>query len=264
MCKFLKISRNTYYENIKINSEKVDDAHDEAIKIIFANSNGSYGKRSIKESLGKVGINMCLKRVSGAMERLELVSNYRKKSGKPKSAGTNDEDYENLVKQIFSGWKIHQVLVSDLTYVKVNGKHCYVCFITDLYNREIVGFSTGEFKTPELVLEAFKSIKFSLNNVSIFHTDRGMEFKNKQIKELLDSNNIRRSLSKPGTPQDNAVAETMFKTAKTTWVNNKEYSDIIELRNDIGEYVKWYNNLRCHSSLEYMSPVEYRLSTLTA
>ena len=99
------------------------------------------------------------------------------------------------------------VIVSDLTYVRVNGKWNYVCLILDLHNREIIGYSAGRHKTAELVVQAFASIKYDLRKINVFHSDRGSEFKNQAIEKLFEIFEINRSLSKKGCPYDNAVDE---------------------------------------------------------
>ncbi|SES42404.1 Integrase core domain-containing protein [Psychrobacillus sp. OK032] len=106
------------------------------------------------------------------------------------------------------------VLVSDLTYVKVGNRWNYICFLIDLYNREIVGYSIGEKKDAALVQRAFASVKYPLGQVKVFHTNRGSEFKNVGIDELLSKYKIKRSLSQKGDPYDNAVAEATFKILK--------------------------------------------------
>ena len=122
----------------------------------------------------------------------------------------------NVVDRKFDNRKVLEVVVSDLTYVRVNGKWNYVCLITDLHNREILGYSAGPNKTADLVYKAFSTIKCNLMNIQIFHTDRGNEFKNNSIENLLNGFGINRSLSKKGCPYDNAVAEALFKTFKKT------------------------------------------------
>lgn len=105
-----------------------------------------------------------------------------------------------------------------MTYVRVAGKWNYICIILDLHNREIIGYSSGARKDAMLVYQAFSTIKHSLNDIMIFHTDRGNEFKNNTIDGLIDTFNIKRSLSKKGCPYDNAVAEATFKVVKTEFV----------------------------------------------
>ena len=106
------------------------------------------------------------------------------------------------------------MVVSDLTYVRVKGKWYYFCLILDLHNREIIGYSAGTRKDVALVYQAFRTIKTNLQNISVFHTDRGNEFKNNAIDGILDTFETERSLSKKGCPYDNAVAEATFKTFK--------------------------------------------------
>lgn len=96
--------------------------------------------------------------------------------------------------------------------------------------------------------------------VKIFHTDRGSEFNNKIIDNMLKAFNIERSLSHKGCPYDNAVAEATYKILKTEFALNRVFTDLDELRLALADYVNWYNNVRIHGSLGYLTPVEYALS----
>ena len=98
-----------------------------------------------------------------------------------------------------------------------------------------------------------------MNNINIFHTDRGNEFKNKIIDEVLTTFNIDRSLSKKGCPYDNAVAEATYKIIKTEFAFNRIFESFEELETELFDYVNWYNNFRIHGSLDYLTPVEYRV-----
>lgn len=112
------------------------------------------------------------------------------------------------------------VVVSDLTYVRVGMNWYYICVLIDLFNREIIGYSAGRNKDAHLVTKTFTSVRSNLNNIQIFHTDRGNEFKNKAIDNTLKAFNIDRSLSMKGGPYDNAVAEVTFKVIKIEFVYN--------------------------------------------
>ena len=133
-------------------------------------------------------------------------------------------------------------------------------FTNKSFNREIVGFSVGKKKTAELVYEAFLNSNINLMKVKIFHTDRGSEFNNKIIDNMLKAFNIERSLSHKGCPYDNAVAEATYKILKTEFALNRVFTDLYELRLALADYVNWYNNVRIHGSLGYLTPVEYALS----
>lgn len=170
----------------------------------------------------------------------------------------NEEKIENMVKREFKrDTKLH-VVVSDLTYVNVKGKWNYICLIIDLYNREIVGYASGKNKDASLVNRAFTKIESPLNEINIFHTDRGNEFKNNLIDNLLNTFKIERSLSKKGCPYDNAVAEATFKIIKTEFAFNKIFDSLEILELKLLDYVNWYNNERIHGSLGYLTPVRYK------
>ncbi len=115
--------------------------------------------------------------------------------------------------------------MSGLTYVRVNNRWLYVCFLVDLFNRVIIGYSAGPQKDAVLVYKAFASVKRDLRKVQLFHTDRGLEFKNEFTQGVnLDS--------------------------------------LEQLSLELSDYVNWFSNIRIHSSLGYLSPVEYKFDTL--
>ena len=79
---------------------------------------------------------------------------------------------------------------------------------------------------------------------------------------MLETFHIDRSLSKKGCPYDNAVAEATFKIIKTKSVKGQEYETLEQLQYELSYYVNWFNNHRIHSSLDYMTPKEYRLTNI--
>ena len=193
------------------------------------------------------------------MNKYNLVSNYTIKQYKKHNLKTNDDTNPNIVDRLFNNRSSLDVIVSDLTYVKVMNKWHYICLILDLFNREIIGFACGKYKDSDLVYKSFKSINYDIKKVNIFHTDWGGEFKNSLIDDLLEFYDIERSLSKKGCPYDNAVAEATYKIIKTEFAFNRTFVSFKELERDLFDYVNWYNNIRIHSSLNYLSPVQFRL-----
>ena len=193
------------------------------------------------------------------MKENGLVSSYTVKQYKIHRSSCNNDDVNNELNRQFNQEKRMNVVVSDLTYVNVAGKWNYICLMLDLYNREIVGYAAGEHKDAKLVRKALYSIKYDLRKISLFHTDRGNEFKNRIIEEALETFDIKRSLSHKGCPYDNAVAEATYKIIKTEFAFNKRFENLRELERELFDYVNWYNNVRIHSSLDYKTPVEYRL-----
>ena len=263
MCRLLRVPRATFYRSSRpfINRRKKESKLTELIIKIFNSSHGNYGWRRIKVELFKeldiVASRRIIRRI---MHDNFLISNYTDRCYKnySKKDTVNREEVDNIVNREFDNRSLREVIVSDLTYIRVKSKWNYVCFITDLSNREIIGYSVGPNKTAELVYKAFMNIGSRLDEIQYFHSDRGSEFKNENIDSLLTTFGIKRSLSNPGCPYDNACAESLYSHSKTEFFNQNTFNSIEELELKLFEYVFWYNNKRLHSSLNYMSPVNYR------
>ena len=260
MCRVLQVNRSTYYYEAKQLPDESGLASE--IKEIFRKSRNNYGTRKIKRGLMKTGKQVSRRRIGRIMKQEGLVSNYTTAQFKPQKDTCNESKTENVLNRQFQNREYRDVVISDLTYVRVGTRWNYICVLVDLFNREIIGYSAGEHKTAELVKAAFQSVEGSLEDICLFHTDRGNEFKNQTIEELLETFHIKRSLSHKGCPYDNAVAEATFKIIKTEFVWNETFTDISELKLKLWDYVHWYNHHRIHSSLGYQTPVQYRQNNL--
>ncbi len=255
MCKFLCISRSRFYYKPAIKT--TDSELENSIIEIFNNSHKNYGTRKIKEMLNKP---VSRRKIGLIMAKYSLVSKYTLKRYKNHKSAVNEAMIPNAVNREFNCRALSEVAVSDLTYVRVGNAWNYICTIIDLHNREIIGFSVGKSKDSELVRRAFYVISRPLSKISIFHTDRGSEFTNKAIDEIIETFNITRSLSKKGCPYDNAVAESTYNIIKTEFVFGEKFNTTSELEVKFYAYVNWYNNERIHSSLGYLTPIGYRLT----
>lgn len=260
MCQLLQISRASVYYTKK--PKQRNDEREQKIIEIFKASRNNYGSRKIKVELLKNGMIVSRRKIRKIMLSNGLVSNYTVKQFKVLKVKYNEDTIQNELNREFKREQAMDVVVSDLTYINVAGKWNYICLIIDLYNREIIGYAAGRNKTAELVRQAMSTIKFDLSKINLFHTDRGSEFKNKMIDDVLQAFNIKRSLSNKGTPYDNAVAEATYKVIKTEFSFNRIFQDLEELKLELFDYVNWYNNVRIHGSLNYLTPVAFRNMTL--
>ncbi|WP_095522123.1 IS3 family transposase [Salisediminibacterium selenitireducens] len=258
MCDVLQIARSSFYYESKRQNESEQEELTELIVSIFMKSRKIYGQRKIKAELKRAGWTVSRRRIKRIMAEQGLVSKYTVAQFKPSKSSCNESETGNTLDRKFDQDDELSVVVSDLTYVRVNKAWHYICVLVDLYNREIIGFSAGPHKTAELVQTAFASVPYNLNRIEIFHTDRGTEFKNHLIDQALDTFGITRSLSDKGTPYDNAVAEATFKTIKIEFVRGAVFSSQQELDLELFDYVNWFNNIRIHGSLDYLSPAEYK------
>lgn len=260
MCRVLKVNRSTYYYEAKHKAGESELVAD--IRNIFRQSRNNYGTRKIRKELSDMGKRVSRRRIGRIMKQEGLVSNYTVAQFKVHKDTCNESKETNVLKRQFQKQTYRNVVVSDLTYVRVGNRWNYICVLVDLFNREIIGYSAGEHKTAELVKQAFSTVKGALSEIHIFHTDRGNEFKNRLLEETLETFEITRSLSHKGCPYDNAVAEAAFKIIKTEFVWNETFHTLTELQLKLWDYVNWYNNRRIHSSLDYLTPVQYRKNNL--
>ncbi len=256
MCKVLQLPRSVYYYEVK---ERIaEDPVVSDVVDIFHASRQNYGTRKIKVELKKRGLIVSRRRIGRIMQEQGLVSSYTIAQFKPHAKSCNESEQKNELNRAFTQEQEMTAIVSDLTYVRVNQKWNYVCVFVDLFNREIIGFSTGPNKDALLVYRAIASIKVDLNKIQLFHTDRGNEFKNKLIDDALKTFTIQRSLSMKGCPYDNAVAEATFKIIKTEFVKGRHFNSLVELTRELQDYVHWFNNIRIHGTLGYESPIDYK------
>ena len=265
MCAVLDIKRSTYYYHADLSGERARKAEDTAIskeiEHIFKASRNNYGTRKIKKELAKLAEpkQVSRRRIGRLMREMGLVSNYTVAQFKPHKSSINEAPIKNELQREFNQDKQLAVVVSDLTYVRVGKKWHYVCLFVDLFNREIIGHSAGENKTADLVYKALAGVRANLNDVQMFHTDRGKEFDNQLISEALETFGIQRSLSMKGCPYDNAVAEATFKVFKTEFANQVRFASLEQLALELDDYVHWFNNIRIHGTLGYLTPMEFKL-----
>lgn len=256
LCRVLKVNRSTYY--YEASPRQVNDEIEKTIIKIFETNRRVYGTRKIKVELKKREMIVSRRRIGRLMKKNGLVSAYTVAKYKLHKKSCNESNIKNELNREFNKETPLEAVVSDLTFVRVGEKWHYVCLLLDLFNREIIGHSCGKSKDAALVYQAFASVKGSLQHIQMFHTDRGSEFKNQLIDEVITTFNIKRSLSLKGCPFDNAVAEATFKLVKTEFVRNQHFETIGQLRDELDNYVKWFNEKRIHSTLGYLSPLEYK------
>lgn len=258
MCEVLQLPRSTYYYKPEPAVNEDEQRLEDAILDIFTASRNNYGTRKIKFELRKKTLEASRRKIGQIMKKYGLVSTYTVAQYKPTKSDSNETAVKNELKREFNQEEAYAVVVSDLTYVRVAGKWHYVCLFVDLFNREIIGCSSGPRKNAELVYKALASISVRLDRIQMFHTDRGKEFDNKLITEALTTFGVTRSLSRKGCPYDNAVAEATFKIFKTEFADQTQFLTEEQLDLELHDYIHWYNHHRIHGTLGYLTPVEAR------
>lgn len=178
---------------------------------------------------------------------------------KPKTDKDKDKEYVNHLKQRFNPDKPNLVWVSDITYIRVSGKFCYVCVIIDLFSRKVIAYKTSAKINTKLTLDTFNTAysKRGFPKGVMFHSDRGCQYTSKDFRMALDKAEYVQSFSAKGHPFDNAVAESFFKYLKKEELNRNNYNNVNELNMSLFEYIEgFYNKRRPHSANNFLSPDE--------
>lgn len=258
----MRVNRSSYYKHYSSKpSPRIAENQEIASKIllIYAQHNKRLGAYKIKYVLERdYGIKISVGRVYRLMKTLDLPKMSTVKPPKSKNE-VNNEKYEDNLKREFTQKAPNLVWVSDITYLKANGKWYYLCVIMDLFSRKIISWELSTRATTELVISALKKAHKNRNpdDGLIFHSDRGAQYTSKSFKQLLDSLNIVQSCSNKGVPFDNACCECFFKYLKKEETNRKTYASFEELRLSVFEYIDgYYNSKRPHGTLNMLTPNE--------
>lgn len=226
-------------------------------------SGGRHGARRIKRALAKRKIVASRRRIGAIMKPRNLTSCYTKAKFRPHPEKPSGAGPPNVPNRGFDGHAPHARIASGLTYVRVPGAWCYICPPIGLHDRGIVGHAAGARKDADLVKAAFATVTFPLFDTDVFHPGRGSEFDSAALDELFEVFGITRSPSKKGCPYDNAVDESANKALKAEFVYREQFSGLYDLQVKLNDCVWWHNNERLHSTLGYMSPVEFRKAGLS-
>ena len=229
---------------------------------VHAESRGGYGARKAKAPLERRGVVASRRRISRIMRENGLPSAYGRKRFEAHPGKPNEAEPPNALDRSFDGCAPRTRVCSDLAYVRAGGSRCYACLLVDLCSREIVGRSAGSSKGAKLVKAAFATLESPISDIEVFHADRGSEFDDAEIDLMLEAFGIERSPSAKGCPCDNAVDESTNKILEAEPVCRDSFSDLRDPQAKLSGYVHWCNNFRIHSTLGYMSPVEFRRAGL--
>ena len=156
----------------------------------------------------------------------------------------------------------NRLWVGDITYIPTREGWLYPAAVTGAFSRKVAGWSMSERITEKVAIDAIGQAVGREgppdDGSLVFHDDQGAQHASRSFQRCLDSPGVIRSVSRPGTPLDNAVAESFFKTLKRELAEGRSYGTRDEAKQDIFKYIElYYNRVRMHSTLGYMSPVEY-------
>ena len=247
-----------YYHYLANKTDKYQEVKLQ-IKAIYHKHKGRYGYRRITDELRKLGTLINHKTVLKLMRNLGLKSLIRTKKY-TSYKGEQGRIAPNVLQRAFKADKPNQKWVTDITEFKVKDKKLYLSPVMDLYNQEIISYELSERpvfnQVIQMLKKAFKTTKDTKD--LIFHSDQGWQYQMKQYQVLLKKKGIVQSMSRKGNCLDNAIIENFFGILKSEMFYIQKFNSIEDLKNEIKQYINYYNNERIKSNLNKMSPIQYR------
>jgi transposase InsO family protein len=240
----------------------------ELIKDCYWENRRRYGTRRIRAALQRSGIKVG-RFVVGRLMKEQGLKAVQPKSFTPRTTASRGvAPAPNLLAEVkIEEFAAGKLIVGDITYVRLrNGKWCYLAVWQDKVTRRIIGWSLDDSLTAEIVISALqKAIRKGLIKAgAIIHSDRGSQYAANGFRLLLQTNGFRQSMSWRGNCYDNAQAESFFSRFKAELIEGGVFEDMEQARSQVFSYIEgYYNRVRLHSSLGYLSPLEYELELKT-
>jgi putative transposase len=267
MCRVLKVKEGSYYAWRKRGlSRRTRDNQLilDRIREIAAESRNTYGSLRVLNKLRAEGVCVNRKRITRIMRQNGLRGAAFEKASPPAWPSSQISDEHNILNRNFRPEKANCAWASDITAIPTREGWLYLSVTIDLFSRRVVGYSMDRTRAEHIVVESLKSAITHRRPPRgfIHHSDRGTQYTSHACVGLVQKYGGICSLSRKGNCWDNAVAESFFATLKRELNYGKGFATRAEARAAIFEYIEtWYNRRRIHSTLGYLSPVDFeRLS----
>lgn len=229
------------------------------IERIHQGSHETYGSPRVWAALRKEGVRCGEKRVARVMRWAGLQGRVVKVTRRAPGVHRFYERHDNLRLGQPLPKGVNEQWVGDITYLKTNGKGCYLAVVMDVYSRRVVGWALGRDRTVQLTQRALQDALQERTPAAgcIFHSDRGVEYGGSGYSEELKRHGFRVSMSRAYHSQDNAHMESFFHSMKAEWIRGRSFQSFWELESSLRKYIHFYNGYRLHSGIDYHTPLEY-------
>lgn len=183
----------------------------------------------------------------------------------PLLQGRSGKIAPNILKRDFNTTAPNQKWTTDITEFALFGTKLYLSPILDMYNGEIISYEISDRPVLGQVLRMLDNAfaKIPDNTNLIFHSDQGWQYQHKTYRKRLKDKGIRQSMSRKGNCLDNAIMENFFGLLKSELLYLQKFDSMEEFRLELEKYIDYYNNKRIKAKLKGLSPVQYRLQSLS-
>ena len=261
-----QLPRATFYYHLKRmeNLDKYQEVKEE-IKTIYHENKGRYGYRRITAELHNRGFHLNHKTIQRLMKQLGLICRVRAKKYRSYN-GEVGKIAPNLLQRDFYAEKPNQKWVTDVTEFSLFGQKLYLSALLDLHSSYLISYTISERPVLSMVTgmldKAFKNLPNGTG--LILHSDQGWQYQNKYYRQMLKQKGIRQSMSRKGNCLDNAVMENFFGLLKSELLYLQQFQSMEHFKQELVEYLDYYNNHRIKAKLKGLPPAIYRQQALLA
>ena len=265
-CEVMGVSASGYFEHIALSkghSRPGRHLSDEAvlahIKAAHAGSKGEYGWPRIWKDLISKGVRVGKDRIRKLMKLHGI-----KARGKRRYVVTTDSKHNlpiapNLLDRHFQPEQPNAVWTGDITYISTDEGWLYLAGVIDLYARQVVGWSMAPHMETSLVTDALRMAWFRRRPEPglIFHSDRGSQYCSREFQSTLTEYGMKSSMSRKGNCWDNAPTESLWGSLKVGRLHGMRFETRRQAMDEVIDWLTFYNHRRLHSTLGYVSPMQF-------
>lgn len=263
-CDTLGVSRSGFYAWLTRPPSQRTCANEKlgiAIHESFLRSDRTYGARRVWHDLLASGERSGLHRVERLMRQQALRARPHRR-GLPVDRGERPVIgiAANILDRQFESDAPNQKWVADFTYIWSAEGWLYLAVVLDLYSRRVIGWSMKAEMTAQLVTDALMMAVWRRGKPEavMHHSDRGSQYTSEQFQQLLIELGVTCSMSRSGNVWDNSAMESFFSSLKTERLARRTFRTRDEIRAEVFDYIeRFYNPVRRHSTLGYVSPIDF-------
>jgi putative transposase len=258
-CKLLKLNKSSFYYKATPNEKK--ELIQSQIENIFKDA-PMYGAIKVYKQLLDDGIDISLNTVESYRQEMGLKAILAvKKTVNTTVAIKEHKKYSYLLRGL-DITKANQVWSTDITYIRINGGMVYLAAIIDWYSKAILSYHISNTMDTELVMDVLNEALDRYGQPDIFNTDQGSQYTSKAHTQALSERQIHISMDGKGRATDNICIERFWRSAKCEKIYLNEYDTVKKLKDDVAEYIEFYNHRRLHQTLDYKKPMNVYFDSL--
>jgi len=269
ICEALGVSRSGFHawlSRAPSARARTDEALGAKVRASFIASYRTYGARRVWHDLLAEGLSCGLHGVERLMRQQALKARPRRR-GLPRDDGERSVIAGNVLDRQFTADAPNRKWVADFTYIWTAEGWLYVAAVIDLFSRRVVGWSMSDTMTAQLVTDALVMAIWRRGkpDALLHHSDQGSQYTSEQFQRLMTDNGVTCSMSRSGNVWDNAAMESFFSSLKTERIARKIYRTRNHAKAEVFDYIeRFYNPTRRHSTLGYLSPMDFEKQAVVA